>query len=67
VPVEVDATVGLGQVADRVNDVTISGGGNERVIRSGGSPAKIIVTAELGLGNLEVVPQGTLVTTGGTR
>jgi hypothetical protein len=79
VPVEVDATVGLGQINDTINTYTEGGGGNEQVIRTGGAtagtttgatsgnPARIVVTAELGLGNLEVVPQGTVVTTGGTK
>ena len=59
---QVDASVGLGAITDRVDGSTDRGGaGVTRTIPSGTSPV-LIVIAKVGLGHVEVVPQGTELT-----
>jgi phage shock protein PspC (stress-responsive transcriptional regulator) len=55
----VDASVGLGAVTDRTNGNTDDhgGAGVEETIQNGTSPV-LIITADVGLGHIEVVPQG---------
>jgi phage shock protein PspC (stress-responsive transcriptional regulator) len=61
VGVQVDAAVGLGDVIDHVDGTGERGGpGVSRSITSGG-PAMLRVQAKVGVGQLEVVPQGTAV------
>lgn len=57
----VNASVGLGAITDRVTGGKDYGGaGVKRTIPSGTDPV-LVVTAEVGLGHVEVVPQGTEV------
>jgi phage shock protein PspC (stress-responsive transcriptional regulator) len=58
---QVDASVGLGGVTDRVGDTqAIGGAGITKTVTSGTNPV-LIVNAKVGLGHVEVVPQDTEV------
>lgn len=62
--VEVVASVGAGNITDGVNHVRTSasgsagGAGVDRVISSGGGSPVVVVHANVGLGSVEVEPQG---------
>jgi hypothetical protein len=59
---EVDASVGLGGITNQIDGRDTTGGpGLTRTIMSGTKPAVMIVEAEVGVGHIKVVPQGTEV------
>jgi phage shock protein PspC (stress-responsive transcriptional regulator) len=66
--VEIDASVGAGNITDTVNgNKTVSSGnsggaGVKRVVHTHGDTPVIIVRANVGLGSLEIEPQGQVVT-----
>jgi phage shock protein PspC (stress-responsive transcriptional regulator) len=65
--VEVDASIGAGDIADRVNGGAASSGntggaGVKRVVHVNGDTPVILVRANVGLGSIEVVSQGQAVT-----
>lgn len=60
VTTEVNASVGLGGITNRLANREETGGPDvARTVVSGTGPARIVVKARVGLGHIEVVPQGT--------
>lgn len=63
--VQIDASIGAGNIIDAVNgnETASSGGaGVKRVVHAHGDSPVIIVRANVGLGSLEIEPQGQVVT-----
>lgn len=50
----VDATVGLGEIQDRIHGTSTEGGGNELTVSTGTGTPVLVVDAQLGAGQLEV-------------